>query len=69
MAFTIEILWQRILRNKQRKFEFMLKINKLPLARICFPLLMGFLFHMRSFYPWQSPNLLHKVVNLVTCRQ
>lgn len=69
IACTIEILWQRALRNKHEKFNFVRQINKLPLARIFYPIFMSFLFHMRSFYPWQTPTLIQKVMNFVTCRQ
>lgn len=68
IACTIEILWQRALRNKHEKFNFVRQMNKLPLARISYPIFMSFLFHMRSFYPWQTPSLIQKVMNFVTCR-
>lgn len=69
IACTIEISWQRIRRYKRQKFAIIQKIDALPLAKISYPILMGFLFHMRSFYPWQTPTLLQKVMNFVTCRQ
>lgn len=69
MACTIEILWQRIQRSKRRKLTILRRMNELPLARIFYPIFMGFLFHMRTFYPWQSPTLIYKIVNFVTCRQ
>lgn len=67
IACTIEIVWQRLRKN--RKFVIIRKINELPLARIFYPILTACLFHVRSFYPWQTPTLLHKAMNLVTCRQ
>lgn len=69
MACTIELLWQRIQRNKRQKFTILRQINAFPLARIFYPIFMGFLFQMRTFYPWQSPSLIYKVINFVTCRQ
>ncbi|XP_031619737.1 transmembrane protein 135-like [Contarinia nasturtii] len=66
IACTIEIMWQRL--RKRRKFVIIRKINELPLARISYAILVPVLFHMRSFYPWQTPVLIHKVMNLVTCR-
>lgn len=68
IACTIEIVWQRM-QNSKRPHQFIRKINELPLARIFYPIIMGYLFHMRSFYPWQTPTLLHKVMSFVTCRQ
>lgn len=67
IACTIEILWQRL--RRRRKFIIIRKLDELPLARIFYPILMGFLFHMRSFYPWQTPTLIHKVMKFVKCRQ
>lgn len=95
IACTIEIVWQRLRRNRSRKLAFVRKIDELPLARIFYPIMyaflamsffiiitnsnmsvfsrvsnrMGILFHMRSFYPWQVPTLLFKVMSFVTCKQ
>lgn len=69
MACTIELMWQRIQQNQYRRFDILRQINELPLARIGYPIFMGFLFHMRTFYPYQSPSLIYKIVNFVTARQ
>lgn len=69
LACTIEIVWQRFRKHKHRRFAIIRRIDQLPLARIFYPILMGYLFHMRSFYPWQVPTLLHKVMAFVTCKQ
>lgn len=69
IACAIEIVWKRLRRHKRRRFTIIRKLDKLPLARIFYPILMGFLFHIRSFFPWQTPTLIQKVMSFVTCKQ
>lgn len=66
IACSIEIIWQRYQKCERSKNSIFRQIHKLPLSKIFYPIFMGFLFHMRTFYPWQTPTVVMKVMNLVS---
>lgn len=66
IACCIEIIWQRLQKCKRSETIFLQKIHQLPLSQIFYTIFAGFLFHMRTFNPWQTPSVVKKVVNLVS---
>lgn len=67
LACTIEILWQRYHQSSNApKFTILQQINEMPIAKLFYILGCGYLFHVRTFYPWQTPSILMKVMSLVT---
>lgn len=67
LACTAEILWQRFQQSSEApKYPILQQIDKLPLAKWFYVLACGYLFHVRTFYPWQTPSILMKVMCLVT---
>lgn len=67
LACTIEILWQRYHQSSNApKFTVLQQLNEMPIAKLFYVLACGYLFHVRTFYPWQTPSILMKVMSLVT---
>lgn len=68
-ACVIETLWQRYLSSDSPKPEIVHLINQLPIARLFYAFGVGYLFHIRAFYPYLAPGLLKKIMQFVTNHQ
>lgn len=41
-------------------------LDSLPLGKFFYVLSIGYVFHMRTFYPWMCPSILLKAVHYTT---
>lgn len=68
-ACVIETLWARYCASDLPKPELVELFNRLPIARLFYAFGVGYLFHVRAFYPYLAPSLLKKIMQYVTNHQ
>lgn len=68
-ACVVETLWERYCASDISKPEWVAYFNRLPLARLFYAFGVGYLFHVRAFYPYLAPGLLKKIMQFVTNHQ
>lgn len=68
-ACVVETLWERYYTSNIPKPELVELFNKLPISRLFYAFGVGYLFHVRAFYPYLAPGLLKKIMQFVTNHQ
>lgn len=67
MSCVAQISWQRLLDKKPNEIHPILtQINQLPIAKLVYTFGFAYLSHVRTFFPWDAPSFLKRVITLVT---
>lgn len=59
---TIEVYWKLYYNS----IKAALPVQKISMARIVYPMVFGYLLHMRAFTPWLAPSILKKIMHFTT---
>lgn len=66
---AIKLMWLRLMQQHRSKgnenavsCRLIRYLDSLPMAKFFYILNIGYVFHLRAFYPWMCPKLLLKAV-------
>lgn len=62
---VIEIFWKLNYERIKLLIPF-IPFDKLSMTQIVFPIVFGYLCHVRAFTPWLAPSMLKKLMHLTT---
>lgn len=68
IATAVELTWTNYIRcsrseDRPRPVNW---LNRMPIARIFYPLAFAYLTQVRIFYPWLAPSVLRNLMNRTT---
>lgn len=66
MSSVLHLIWMKYFRTEKNRIKLLAAINKLPIPQIFYTFAIGYLFHIRTFWPSTSSKFFNKVYRLTS---